>query len=163
MSEATLHCPSPSRAFTAGAIALAVISPALDPTEHAAEAVPPTNPVGPKSSDDIRLEERSTTAERASRAAPRRFSLARAATTARTNPFAVTDRGQALRDAVELAVADQREALRTAETLAAVEERSDLRGGEVAADEAVPASADLLSRADETDRRLAARRVLAEL
>src|SRR5690349_10814974 len=92
MSEATLHCPSPSRALTAGAIALAVISPALDPVEHVAEAVPPTHPVGPGTAENIRIEERTTTAERASRAAPRRPSLARrAAQTARaqTNPFAV--------------------------------------------------------------------------
>ncbi|WP_236031134.1 C40 family peptidase [Paractinoplanes lichenicola] len=164
MSEATLHCPSPSRAFTAGALALAVISPALDPTEHAAEAVPPTNPVGPQASDDIRIEERTTTAERASRAAPRRFSLARAATTAppRINPFAAPDGGQALRNAVELAVADERVALRTAETLAAVELRQGLRGGEVTVEAGVPASDELLSRADETARQLAEQRAQAE-
>ncbi|MDY7090464.1 MAG: C40 family peptidase [Actinomycetota bacterium] len=164
MSEATLHCPSPSRAFTAGALALAVLSPALDPTEHAAEAVPPTNPVGPQPSDDMRIEERTTTAERASRAAPRRFSLARAATTtrARVNPFAVPDGGQALREAVELAVADEREALRTAETVAAVEMRETLRGGKVRAEEAAPLTAELLSEADKTARELAARRAKAE-
>src|SRR5262245_21421516 len=104
MSEATLHCPSPSRAFTAGAIALAVISPALDPVEHAAEAVPPAHPVGPET---FRLEERTTTAERASRAAPRRPSIARTASTEvrfrHHNPFAAPDGGQALRTAVELA------------------------------------------------------------
>ncbi|WP_236047091.1 C40 family peptidase [Paractinoplanes ovalisporus] len=163
MSEATLHCPSPSRALTAGAIALAVISPALDPTEHAAEAVPPTKPVGPKSSEDIRIEERTTIAERASRAAPRRFSLSRAAAArARTNPFAAPDGGQALRDAVELAVADERVALRTAETQALVDVRDDLRGGEIVADEPAPASEALLSRADATARQLAAQRVRAE-
>ncbi|GID29023.1 C40 family peptidase [Paractinoplanes brasiliensis] len=164
MSEATLHCPSPSRAFTAGALALAVLSPALDPTEHAAEAVPPTNPMGPQPSDDIRIEERTNTAERASRAAPRRFSLARAATTtrARMNPFAAPDGGQALREAVQLAVADEREALRTAETAAAVEMRQSLRGGKVRTEEAVPVTAELLSEADKTARELAARRAQAE-
>ncbi|GAB2581069.1 hypothetical protein Aab01nite_58010 [Paractinoplanes abujensis] len=164
MSEATLHCPSPSRAFTAGALALAVLSPALDPTEHAAEAVPPTNPVGPNASDDTRIEERTTTAERASRAAPRRFSLARAATTARPrlNPFAAPDNGQALRDAVELAVADERVAVRTAETLAMVEARQDLLGGEITDEAAVPATAALLRRADATARQLAQQRVRAE-
>lgn len=39
ISEATLHGTSTRRALTAGALALAVIAPALDPVEHAAEAV----------------------------------------------------------------------------------------------------------------------------
>ncbi|MCY1141408.1 NlpC/P60 family protein [Actinoplanes sp. Pm04-4] len=168
MSEATLHCPSPSRAFTAGAIALAVISPALDPVEHAAEAVPPVRPADSDGSDTIRIEERTKTTERASRAAPRRFSLARsAAQTARAqvNPFARPDGGAALRTAVELAVVDEREALRTAETLAAVEVREHLRGApaDVDSDGEVPADTGaLLAEADRTARTLAARRVQQE-
>ena len=165
MSEATLHCPSPSRAFTAGAIALAVISPALDPVEHAAEAVPPAHPVGP---DNFRLEERTTTAERASRATPRRFSLARHASPEarpRTNPFAAPDGGQALRTAVELAVVDEREALRTAETQAAVDVREHLRGDPAEVDDVIPgevvADTDaLFDAAEEAARELAARRAL---
>jgi cell wall-associated NlpC family hydrolase len=47
ISEATLHRPSPGRAITAGAIALAAIAPALDPAEHSAEAVQAT-PVLPE-------------------------------------------------------------------------------------------------------------------
>jgi cell wall-associated NlpC family hydrolase len=39
ISEATLHRPSPSRALTAGAIALAVVTPALEPVEQATAAV----------------------------------------------------------------------------------------------------------------------------
>jgi cell wall-associated NlpC family hydrolase len=165
MSEATLHCPSPSRAFTAGAIALAVISPALDPVEHAAEAVPPAHPVGP---ENFRLEERTTTAERASRATPRRFSLARHASPEarlRNNPFAAPDGGQALRTAVELAVVDEREALRTAETQAAVDVREHLRGDPAEVDDVIPgevvADTDaLFDAAEETARELAARRAL---
>lgn len=165
MSEATLHCPSPSRAFTAGAIALAVISPALDPVEHTAEAVPPAHPVGP---ENFRLEERTTTAERASRATPRRFSLTRRASPEarpRNNPFAAPDGGQALRTAVELAVVDEREALRTAETQAAVDVREHLRGDPAEVDEAIPgevvADTDaLFDAAEETARELAARRAL---
>ncbi|MCO8275373.1 NlpC/P60 family protein [Actinoplanes sp. TRM 88003] len=165
MSEATLHCPSPSRALTAGAIALAVISPALDPVEHAAEAVPPANPVGP---ENFRLEERTKTAERASRATPRRFSLARRAAPEarlRANPFAAPDGGQALRTAVELAVVDEREALRLPETQAAVDVRNSLRGDPAQVDEALPVEADtdaLLAAAERTARELAARRALKE-
>ena len=171
ISEATLHCPSPSRAFTAGAIALAVISPALDPVEHAAEALPPAQPAGPETSENVHLDapdaldERAATAERASRAAPRHLAFARRAATteARTliNPFALPDGGQALRNAVELAVADEREALRTAETQAAVDLRDDLRGDPVATPEVVPDLDVLFAEADRTARELAARRALA--
>jgi cell wall-associated NlpC family hydrolase len=43
-TEAELSCPSPRRALTAGAIALAVIAPAVEPAEHAVEAVNPASP-----------------------------------------------------------------------------------------------------------------------
>jgi cell wall-associated NlpC family hydrolase len=74
ISEATLHRPFPRRALTAGAIALAVITPALDPAEHAAEAVNAT-PVTPDSAhaestsiaDVDAFQERSMVAQRASR------------------------------------------------------------------------------------------------
>lgn len=86
ISEATLHRPSASRALTAGAIALAAIAPAIDPAEHAAEAVQAAPPVVPEAmvaegnrvvrsaaiGTDVAFVERSVTAERASRAAVRR-------------------------------------------------------------------------------------------
>ncbi|WP_308120848.1 C40 family peptidase [Paractinoplanes bogorensis] len=126
--------------------------------------MPPVHPAGPEASDTVRLTERTTTAERASRAAPRRFSLSRRAVTTalpRVNPFAAPDGGRALRDAVQLAVADERVALRTADTLAAVELRDGLRGGEVQPDgEPTVVTAALLSQADQTARELAARRAI---
>ncbi|MCM4083030.1 C40 family peptidase [Paractinoplanes hotanensis] len=125
--------------------------------------MPPAHPVGP---ENFRLEERTTTAERASRAAPRRFSLARHASPEarpRNNPFAAPDGGQALRTAVELAVVDEREALRTAETQAAVDVREHLRGDPAEVDDVIPgevvADTDaLFDAAEETARELAARR-----
>ncbi|WP_250031743.1 C40 family peptidase [Paractinoplanes maris] len=130
--------------------------------------MPPANPVGPDTAENLRIEERSTTAEPASRAAPRRFSLARhAAPAARalTNPFALPDGGQALRAAVELAVVDEREALRTVETLAAVEVRDQLRGDPAELDDVLPGEVvdgneALLAAAEKTARELAARRAL---
>ena len=59
ISEATLHRPSPSRALTAGAIALAAITPALDPAENAAEAVPTTptkGEISPMAGSETRVE-----------------------------------------------------------------------------------------------------------
>jgi cell wall-associated NlpC family hydrolase len=47
ISEATLHCPSACRALTAGAIALAVVTPVLEPGDQAnadaQQAVPPAS------------------------------------------------------------------------------------------------------------------------
>jgi peptidoglycan DL-endopeptidase CwlO len=77
ISEATLHRPSPSRALAAGAIALAVIAPALDPAEQAAEAVtaaPPTSGdvAGSTVADpQAAYQARSVMAERASRGSAR--------------------------------------------------------------------------------------------
>src|SRR5947208_15747049 len=47
-SEATLHRPSARRVLTAGAIALATVTPAIDPIESPADSVnalPPLTPV----------------------------------------------------------------------------------------------------------------------
>ena len=44
ISEATLHCPSAGRALTAGAIALAVVTPALEPVEQANAALQAVSP-----------------------------------------------------------------------------------------------------------------------
>src|SRR5690349_10790874 len=44
ISEATLHRPSACRALTAGAIALAVVTPALEPVEQANAALPAVSP-----------------------------------------------------------------------------------------------------------------------
>jgi cell wall-associated NlpC family hydrolase len=80
ISEATLHRPSACRALTAGAIALAVVTPALDTVEQANAALP-ANPVtsGPGSratepggvarlDPEAAFATRSQLAERASRA-----------------------------------------------------------------------------------------------
>ncbi|WP_250000332.1 NlpC/P60 family protein [Actinoplanes sp. M2I2] len=130
--------------------------------------MPPAHPVGPGTAENLRIEERTTTTERASRAAPRRPSLAHRAAPAipaRTNPFAVPDGGQALRAAVELAVVDEREALRTVETLAAVEFREHLRGNPAEVDEVLPGETvagreALLDQAEAAAREIAARRAL---
>jgi peptidoglycan DL-endopeptidase CwlO len=72
--------------LTAGAIALAVIAPALDPAEHAAEAVLAAPPF-PASAESVRLgadaayQERALLAERASRASGRRVAELRPAVT----------------------------------------------------------------------------------
>ncbi|WP_240669800.1 C40 family peptidase [Actinoplanes solisilvae] len=118
--------------------------------------------MGPKTSENTRFDERTTNAERASRAAPRRTLARGAASTARprANPFAAPDGGRALRTAVDLAVADEREALRTPETQAAVDLRDDLRGDPVEVVPAVVADAALIIAADRTARALAAQRVL---
>ena len=85
ISEATLHRPSPRRALTAGAIALAVIAPALDPVEHAAEAVDAVPPISPTRAEPARLgphaafQERVLDAQRASRTAVRGAAPARPA------------------------------------------------------------------------------------
>jgi cell wall-associated NlpC family hydrolase len=47
ISEATLHRPSACRALTAGAIALAVVTPALEPVEQANAALPAVSPALP--------------------------------------------------------------------------------------------------------------------
>jgi len=86
ISEATLHRPSPRRALTAGAIALAVIAPALDPAEYVAEATLAA-PTFPASAESVRLgadaayQERALLAERASRASARRTAGVRPAVT----------------------------------------------------------------------------------
>ena len=91
ISEATLHRPSASRALTAGAIALAVVAPALEPVEQATAATQaaPANPVsaGAASSESSYLDPesafsaRAMVAQRASRAAFRRATVARPAVT----------------------------------------------------------------------------------
>lgn len=71
ISEATLHRPSPSRVLTAGAIALAVMGPALDSVEHAAEAVQaaPTLPesASPALDEETRTERPASRSNRADR------------------------------------------------------------------------------------------------
>lgn|GEM_PF-2844935 len=123
--------------------------------------MPSALPTGTKTSETTRFDERTTIAERASRATPRRIIFARRpAPAARSpmNPFAVPDDGQALRTAVELAVLDEREALRTADTQAAVDVREELRGDPV---EFEPEEVDtdaLFEAADEAAHRIATRR-----
>src|SRR5690242_14863663 len=78
ISEATLHRPSACRALTAGAIALAVVTPALEPVEQAnaaLQAVSPARSVGganrPESAvldPESAFLDRAALAQRASRA-----------------------------------------------------------------------------------------------
>ena len=89
ISEATLHCPSASRALTAGAIALAVVTPAIEPVEQAAAALQVPLPIRAEPVRNVELARtgtgrlepdsafstRATTAQRASRAAIRRAGL----------------------------------------------------------------------------------------
>jgi cell wall-associated NlpC family hydrolase len=84
-SEATLHRPSPRRVLTAGAIALAAVAPAIDPSEsHAdsARALPPSTPVRVESAAldaDAAFMARAVTPLRASRSATRRAAPTRPA------------------------------------------------------------------------------------
>jgi cell wall-associated NlpC family hydrolase len=163
--------------LTAGALALAVISPALEPVEHPADAAPPVEQAGPD-----QMAERAVTTERASRANPRRVRPGMSRRVALT-PLALSTlagskplpemspeayeatRHEAVRTAVALAVADEREALRVPATEAAVKAREILRGAAMD-DTTEPAAvldrAALISEGDRTARRLAQRRA-AEL
>src|SRR4051812_28193002 len=78
ISEATLHRPSACRALTAGAIALAVVTPALEPVEQAngaaAQAVSPAlSAAGPNRTESAQFDPesaflvRAVLAQRASR------------------------------------------------------------------------------------------------
>jgi len=84
-SEATLHRPSPRRVLTAGAIALAAVAPAIDPTESPADsarALPPLTPVRVESAAldaDAAFLTRTVTPLRASRSAVRRAAPTRPA------------------------------------------------------------------------------------
>jgi cell wall-associated NlpC family hydrolase len=84
-SEATLHRPSPRRVLTAGAIALAAVAPAIDPTESSADsarALPPLTPVRVESAAldaDTAFVARTVSPLRASRSALRRAAVTRPA------------------------------------------------------------------------------------
>ncbi|MEU8816257.1 C40 family peptidase [Actinoplanes sp. NPDC048796] len=133
--------------MTAGALALAVISPALDPAEHAAEAVPPAEHAGSDQTAAAfaateaersaaterasRVHERRTTGERRPAATPLALrTLATGTPLPEMSPEAYEEaRHEAVQAAVALTVADQREALRGPAAEAAAEAREALRHG----------------------------------
>jgi cell wall-associated NlpC family hydrolase len=113
ISEATLHRPSPSRAITAGAIALATIAPAFDSAEHAAEAVPAVPAPDPAESvTEVALsapvmrnfDDRATANQRASRAATRGGDHVRPAVARRASGPARTRTAVTARKAHKVAV-----------------------------------------------------------
>jgi cell wall-associated NlpC family hydrolase len=121
ISEATLHRPSPSRAITAGAIALATIAPAFDSAEHAAEAVQAVP--APDPADHVTeaapalpapvmrsFDDRATTTQRASRAATRGGDHVRPAVARRASGPARTRVAVAARKAHKAAVRKARHA-----------------------------------------------------
>ncbi|XVU25364.1 C40 family peptidase [Actinoplanes sp. CA-054009] len=137
--------------MTAGALALAVISPALDPAEHAAEAAPPAEHAGSDQTAAAFAETeaaRAAASERASRTHERTYerraagerrlaatplalhTLAGGTPLPEMSPEAYEEvRHEAVRTAVALTVADEREALRSPAAEAAAEAREVLRHG----------------------------------
>ncbi|XVV12663.1 C40 family peptidase [Actinoplanes sp. CA-131856] len=137
--------------MTAGALALAVISPALDPAEHAAEATPPAEHAGSDQTAAAFAETeaaRAAASERASRTHERTYqrrtagerrlaatplalhTLAGGTPLPEMSPEAYEEvRHEAVRTAVALTVADEREALRGPAAEAAAEAREVLRHG----------------------------------
>jgi cell wall-associated NlpC family hydrolase len=78
-SEATLHRPSPRRVLTAGAIALAAVAPAIDPSESQSDSARALPPLTPARVESVALDAhaafvaRSAGSLRASRSATRRI------------------------------------------------------------------------------------------
>jgi peptidoglycan DL-endopeptidase CwlO len=123
ISEATLHRPSASRALTAGAIALAVVTPALEPVEQANAAL-----LAPIRTEPVRAESaaldhsnafatRAVLAQRASRATIRRAAGVRPGVTpASRRPTRPTARTIDLRTIDQLTARQTKETSETGET-----------------------------------------------
>ncbi|GIE96573.1 hypothetical protein Ari01nite_40380 [Paractinoplanes rishiriensis] len=139
ISEATLHRPSASRALTAGAIALAVVTPALEPVEQATATVPvhtesvtePARSEVATLDPDSAFSARAIAAQRASRAvirratgvrpvtptAPRRPAAAPARPARNAATAAVTRRSEPVRNAAARRTADEARAGATHRTV----------------------------------------------